>query len=119
DPDPRDGDMDLTEIDGALSKIVTDTGIGQFDFFGFDACLMSTLEAYSAIAPYSRYSVGSQELVPGGGWNYEYSLSALIANPMQTPEESRLFRTHVLLAKWQATRLASMSQEPSKQTRTL
>lgn len=81
DPDPRDGDMDLSEIDGALSKIVTDTGIGQFDFFGFDACLMAQIEAYSMLAPYAQYAVASEETEPALGWAYTAFLKALVENP--------------------------------------
>lgn len=81
DPDPHDGDMNLSEIDGALSKIVTDTGIGQFDFFGFDACLMAQLEAFSMLAPYVQYAVASEETEPALGWAYTAFLGELVENP--------------------------------------
>lgn len=81
DPDPSDGDMSLSEIDGALSNIVTDTGIGQFDFFGFDACLMAQLEAFSMLAPYAQYAAASEETEPAVGWAYASFLGALVDNP--------------------------------------
>ena len=43
DSDSGDGDMSMYEMDYALAAIVNDTGIGQFDFFGFDACLMASV----------------------------------------------------------------------------
>lgn len=87
DPDPSDGDMDLSEIDGALSKIVTDTGIGQFEFFGFDACLMAQLEAFSMLAPYAQYAVASEETEPALGWAYTAFLNALVENPGMSAAE--------------------------------
>ena len=81
DPDPNDGDMSLSEIDGALSNVVTDTGIGQFDFFGFDACLMAQLEAFSMLAPYAQYAAASEETEPAVGWAYASFLGALVNNP--------------------------------------
>jgi hypothetical protein len=77
-----DGDgLTLPELDSALSQIVQTTGIGQFEMIGFDACLMGSLEVYSAIAPYARYGVGSADLIPGNGWDYVGMLDALAADP--------------------------------------
>lgn len=84
DPDPYDGDMSLKEIDGALSAIVTETGIGQFDFFGFDACLMAQLETMSTIAPYAKYAAASEETEPAMGWAYAAILEDLVNNPGMT-----------------------------------
>ena len=84
DPDPYDGDMSLKEIDNALSTIVTETGIGQFDFFGFDACLMAQLETMSTIAPYAKYAAASEETEPAMGWAYAAILEDLVNNPGMT-----------------------------------
>ena len=84
DPDPYDGDMSLKEIDDALSTIVTETGIGQFDFFGFDACLMAQLETMSTIAPYAKYAAASEETEPAMGWAYAAILEDLVNNPGMT-----------------------------------
>ncbi|MDR2558929.1 MAG: hypothetical protein LBC86_05220 [Oscillospiraceae bacterium] len=43
----------------------------RFNFIGFDACLMATVETAYACAPYADYLVASQELEPGGGWAYD------------------------------------------------
>lgn len=87
DPDPNDGDMSLSEIDGALSNIVTETGIGQFDFFGFDACLMAQLESFSMLAPYAQYAAASEETEPAVGWAYAAFLGALVNNPAMSGAE--------------------------------
>lgn len=65
-----DGDyLTLSEINSALSEaseIMTD----KFEFMGFDACYMGTLETADVCASYARYMIGSEELEPAEGWNY-------------------------------------------------
>lgn len=76
-------DMDslsLREIDSALNSVyeqMTD----KFEFIGFDACLMSTLETANILAPYARYMFASEETEPGGGWNYTDIMEFLSENP--------------------------------------
>ena len=60
----------LTDIQEALSRVQSLLP-GGFDFVGFDACLMGTVETAAMLAPYARYMVASEELVPGSGWDYE------------------------------------------------
>ncbi len=67
--------MTLDEIDEALKDGKTD-----FDFIGFDACLMATLETALVVAPYADYMIASEELEPGIGWYYTDWLSALSDN---------------------------------------
>jgi hypothetical protein len=81
DMDSGEGDMSLSEMDGALSNIVTTTGIGQFEFIGFDACLMAQLEAFSMLTPYAKYAAASEETEPTVGWAYAAFLGALVDNP--------------------------------------
>ncbi len=66
------GSMDLAEINQALKK----AGV-TFDFIGFDACLMATLETALMLAPYSDYLIASEETEPGIGWYYTDWLTAL------------------------------------------
>ncbi|MDD6991104.1 MAG: clostripain-related cysteine peptidase [Oscillospiraceae bacterium] len=42
----------------------------KFEFIGFDACLMGTVETANILATYSRYMYGSEETEPGYGWDY-------------------------------------------------
>lgn len=67
--------MTLDEIDEALKNGQTD-----FDFIGFDACLMATLETALVVAPYADYMIASEELEPGIGWHYTDWLSDLSEN---------------------------------------
>ena len=72
--------LTLRKIDDALSS-VKDSLPGGFDFIGFDACLMGTLETAAMLAPYARYMIGSQEIEPGSGWDYKAIGECLAANP--------------------------------------
>ncbi len=82
-------DLSLSELTGALDSVKAATGLDKFEVLGFDMCLMSQLEVYQAIAPYARYSVGSEENEPGAGWFYMF-LEKLVQNPsMEGAELSR------------------------------
>ena len=59
------GSMDLGEINKALTK----AGV-QFDFVGFDACLMATTENALMLSKHADYMIASEELEPGIGWYY-------------------------------------------------
>ena len=68
----RTGSMNLAEINQALKEAdVT------FDFIGFDACLMATLETALMLTPYADYMIASEETEPGVGWYYTDWLTAL------------------------------------------
>jgi hypothetical protein len=81
-PDETDGDdvLELGEIDQALTDGLANAGIDKLDLMGFDACLMGTYEVASVIAEHADYMIGSQEVEPGHGWDYE-ELSVLTENP--------------------------------------
>ena len=70
----------LRELDTALNQAY---GLmwDKFDFIGFDACLMSTLEAANVLATYSDYMIASQESEPGNGWEYTSIARQLSQNP--------------------------------------
>ena len=69
------GSMNLAEINQALKK----TGV-TFDFVGFDACLMATLETALMLTPYADYLIASEETEPGVGWYYTDWLTKLGKN---------------------------------------
>ena len=71
----RAGSMTIDKIGKALS----DGGV-KFDFVGFDACLMATLETALAVEPYADYMIASEETEPGIGWYYTNWLSELTDN---------------------------------------
>ena len=71
----KTGSMDLAEINTALKEADV-----VFDFIGFDACLMATLETALMLAPYADYMIASEETEPGVGWYYTDWLTALGEN---------------------------------------
>ena len=69
------GSMGLGGIRTALKN-----GGVQFDFIGFDACLMATTETALMLDPYADYLIASEETEPGIGWYYTNWVSKLGAN---------------------------------------
>ncbi len=72
--------LSLLEIDGALYSIY-DEMTDRFEFIGYDACLMGTVESANVLASYARYMVGSEESEPGSGWDYTSIGNFLADNP--------------------------------------
>ena len=70
------GTMTLDQIDLALKN-----GGVKFDFIGFDACLMGTMETAVVTEQYADYLIGSEETEPGCGWYYTNWLTKLCQNP--------------------------------------
>lgn len=76
------GDMlFLMEMADAFDYITKNSNIKNFELIGFDACFMSAVEVYAAIAPYARYAVASEEVEPSLGWAYASFLAYLVDNP--------------------------------------
>ena len=71
----RSGSMTLAGINTALS----DAGVS-FDFIGFDACLMATVETGLMLDQYADYMIASEETEPGIGWYYTNWLTKLSAD---------------------------------------
>ena len=80
------GSMALDAFNTALSD-----GDCKFDFIGFDACLMATLETALVTEQYSDYLIASEATEPGTGWYYTEWLTKLSANPsMSTVDLSKI-----------------------------
>ena len=69
------GSMSLASVSSALKA-----GGVTFDFVGFDACLMATLETALMLDNYADYLIASEETEPGIGWYYTDWLTALGSN---------------------------------------
>ncbi|MCR4740040.1 MAG: peptidase C11 [Lachnospiraceae bacterium] len=69
------GSMKLSGINKALKD-----GGTEFDFIGFDTCLMATLENALMVSQYADYLIASEETEPGVGWYYTNWLSKLSGN---------------------------------------
>lgn len=74
--------MQINEIDTALDK----AGVS-FDFIGFDACLMATVETACMIDRHADYMIASEELEPAGGWYYTNWLDAISNDPSMPTED--------------------------------
>ena len=69
------GSMSLAGIKQALKS-----GGVQFDFIGFDACLMATAETALMLNDHADYLIASEETEPGIGWYYTRWLTNLGKN---------------------------------------
>ena len=79
---PRAGSMTLAGINDALTR-----GGLKFDFIGFDACLMATVENALMLNSHADYMIASEETEPGYGWYYTDWLNALGMNPSMPTAE--------------------------------
>ena len=61
--------LQLRELDQGFGKAFRHMD-RKFEFVGFDACLMGTMECANIIATYANYMIASQEWEPGTGWPY-------------------------------------------------
>lgn len=72
--------LSLVEIEKSLyetSKIMTD----KFEFIGFDACLMATIETANVLVPYANYMIASEQVESCEGWYYKPFIDAIVKNP--------------------------------------
>lgn len=63
--------LTLGELKDALERSPFN-GENALDWMGYDACLMSTLEAAQTVEAYVGYFLASQETIPGTGWDYRF-----------------------------------------------
>ncbi|MFP4383646.1 MAG: clostripain-related cysteine peptidase [Spirochaetia bacterium] len=56
------------------------------DVIGFDACLMGMIEVAYELRNDCAYMIGSQELEPGDGWEYNLLLEKFTAGDMTAPD---------------------------------
>lgn len=85
-----------------LSEAFAQSSDGQkFELIGFDACLMASIETASVLEPYAKYMVASEEVEPGGGWDYEYSFGQLAQDPVMNGEKFGVAITDGYWGKYQ------------------
>lgn len=85
--------LTLNRLRAALAGAGRD--VGPLEIIGFDCCLMGTVETASAVAPYGKVMIASEELEPGDGWAFGPVLKALQDKPtMNGVELSKLICTH-------------------------
>ncbi|MCR5250704.1 MAG: hypothetical protein K6E50_08880 [Lachnospiraceae bacterium] len=78
--------LSLREIDSSLYSVFEEMP-DRFEFIGFDACLMGTVETANILASYARYMVASEESEPGYGWDYTMIGDYLAENPTADGDE--------------------------------
>ncbi|MDL2237392.1 clostripain-related cysteine peptidase [Christensenellaceae bacterium OttesenSCG-928-K19] len=57
------------------------------EFVGFDTCLMANIEVADILSDHARYLIASEEIEPGGGWDYDSWYAYLCENPDATGAE--------------------------------
>lgn len=70
----------LKEMDAALYDVY-DNMTEPFEFIGFDACLMATIETAAVLATHANYLIASEETEPAYGWDYKAIGDYLAKNP--------------------------------------
>ena len=80
------GTLDLAELQAELRAGLKGAKYAngkkaRFDFIGFDACLMATVETALMAEEFADYMIASEETEPGIGWYYTEWLTALGENP--------------------------------------
>lgn len=77
--DENHGDtLTLPELRDALDRGLNGA---RLDLLGFDACLMNSVDVCALAADYANYTVSSQEMVTGSGFDYDGWLAPLAADP--------------------------------------
>ena len=78
--------LTLPELDASFAG-VNDILWQKFDFVGFDACLMGTLETANVLASYADYMIASEETEPASGWEYSSIMEYLAEHPSASGAE--------------------------------
>ena len=78
----NDDSLTLEEFYKAFDEVYDlDAKNPPFEIIGFDACLMATIDTAYTFADVAKYLVASEDLEPGGGWNYTGFLNELAKDP--------------------------------------
>ncbi len=105
--DPESGDF-LSA--GDLWNALNDADV-HFDAVAYDACLMGMTETAFAVNDFTDFLVASQQVIPGGGYDYETAFAALEAAPDMVAGEafaSGLLESYNLEYSWWPGRTLSV-----------
>ncbi len=75
------GILTISDLQGVFKSALQQTGIDKFDLLINDACLMSSLEYYAAMAPYFDYVISSPEVT----LNPSFDMTLLTENLNRDP----------------------------------
>ncbi|EHL32363.1 clostripain-related cysteine peptidase [Legionella drancourtii] len=70
----------INDLASVINNVTTNTRT-LFEIIGFDACLMGNAETVASLASNIHYFIGSEDLEPGQGWQYNTFLAYLNAYP--------------------------------------
>ncbi|WP_298622706.1 clostripain-related cysteine peptidase [uncultured Legionella sp.] len=70
----------INQLSAVAQNIYTKMGT-HFELIGFDACFLGNAETYAGLYPYTNYLIGSEDLEPGNGWQYNTFLSFIQQKP--------------------------------------
>lgn len=80
--------LSIREIHEAIeNSFGTDENNPPLSLLAFDCCLMSTLDVAELFSDEASYLLASEELIPGGGFNYKSFFKLFRDNPAIEPEE--------------------------------
>ncbi len=74
--------MQIPAIRSGVAAGLSAAGISRLDVLAFDACMMASVEVAQAMAPYARYLLASEEVVPGHGLDYGALAGASSLSPL-------------------------------------
>lgn len=85
------GILTMPELQTVFQGALEQTGIDRFDLLINDACLMSSIEYYAAMAPYFNYVISSPEITLNPSFDMDLLTRALNRDPeIPIPELGRL-----------------------------
>ncbi|MGB1254029.1 MAG: clostripain-related cysteine peptidase, partial [Candidatus Promineifilaceae bacterium] len=79
--------LSLTNLEEALQLGLAQTDRQSLDLIGFDACLMGQLDVFAAVQNYASVAVASEDLIPGGGWDYAGLLQQMTSAPIDNASQ--------------------------------
>lgn len=85
---PGSKTLSVTEMASAVKEVFGyNPDNPPIDIIGFDCCLMATVDVADAFEGAAHYLLASEEVIPGGGWNYDAIGRALENDPDISAEE--------------------------------
>lgn len=79
--------QELTHTLNRISKELLNNK--KIDLLGMDACHMAMIEICSQVKHAAKYMVGSQEVVPGSGWDYSILLRPFLSKSLSSKDLSK------------------------------
>lgn len=94
----------LDTIADGIEQGLKAAGLAKLTLLGLDQCVMATLEVADTMSAYADVMVASEELEPGGGWDYSAWLDALGKDSAMAPAELGRTIASSYAAKFGSTR---------------